>query len=203
MLDIGEIIIIGIAALLAITFHEAAHGYAALRLGDDTAKRRGRETLNPLKHIDPIGTVALPALLIAAHSPFVFGYAKPVPVKWSALRNPKRGMSLVAAAGPLTNIALGIIFSVAGQAYSSLLQDAQGAATIFRVIAATNFVLGFFNLLPIPPLDGSKVLAGFLSDTFAKPYLRLGRYGVITLIAAIVGFAALAGLATSAIRSIF
>jgi len=187
---------------MAITFHEAAHGYAAYRLGDDTAFRRGRMTLNPLKHIDLIGTIALPALLIAVHAPFIFGYAKPVPVKWSALRNPKRGMSLVAAAGPLTNIALGIVFAVLGYIVASDANDGSWVVRAFNIGAATNFVLGLFNLLPIPPLDGSKILAGFLPDAFAEPYLKLGQFGVLSLLVALIGFAAIVALVTLILRSI-
>ena len=174
--DIYGVAVFAAVAIIAVTFHEAAHAVVALWLGDDTARRLGRVTFNPLKHIDPVGTVLLPALLYLIHAPFLFGYAKPVPVDWSKLRRPKRDMMLVAAAGPLANVLLAVLFASTG-----ILLLRSGTTIPFWLDEALgtgiglNLWLAVFNLIPIPPLDGSKVVAGFLPDAIAARFLGLGR----------------------------
>ncbi len=146
--------------MAAVVIHEVSHGWVALWLGDDTALRAGRLTLNPLKHIDPLGTIALPLLLVFLRSPFVFGWAKPVPVQFLNLRNPKRDMIWVGAAGPLSNFLLAGISAWALRQMSPILPELIEA--LLRFFILVNLVLGTFNLFPIPPLDGSRVLTGLL-----------------------------------------
>jgi Zn-dependent protease len=170
-------------AIIAITFHEAAHGFAARLLGDDTAWRLGRVTFNPLRHIDPVGTIFLPAVLLLLRSPFLFGYAKPVPIDFRALRNPRRDIVLVAAAGPGINIAIAVVaallFHLVGY-----LPDAAGqwAAENLKNALIINVVLAVFNLLPLPPLDGGRIAVGLLPDGLALPLARLEPYGMMILI---------------------
>jgi Zn-dependent protease len=169
--------------IVAITFHEAAHGFAARLFGDDTAWRLGRVTFNPLKHIDPIGTLLLPALLLFLRSPFVFGYAKPVPVNFRALRNPRRDMVLVAAAGPGINIVLAVIAALLFQVVGYLPDiAAQWVAANLKNALIINVVLAVFNLLPLPPLDGGRIAVGLLPDGIALPLARLEPYGIMILI---------------------
>ena len=183
-----------VAVIVAITLHEAAHGYVARHFGDDTAARAGRVTLNPLRHIDPFGTIILPAFLILSKAGFLFGYAKPVPVNFSALRHPKRDMIWVAAAGPGMNILLAVLSVV-------LLAMLQGAhfgtpiwvATALRFSIEINLVLAVLNLWPIPPLDGSKIAIGLLPPPLALPLWRLSRYGMLFLLV-IFFLAPLAGI---------
>ena len=173
--------------LIAVTFHEAAHGFVAHRLGDDTAWRLGRVSFNPFKHIDPFGTIVLPALLLLARSPFLFGYAKPVPVNFRALRHPRRDMILVAAAGPAMNLLLATI-----AAASFHLLD-YTPDVVVRFLAENlknalilNVVLAVFNLLPIPPLDGGRIIVALLPKVIAQPLSRIEPYGLILLIALLI-----------------
>jgi Zn-dependent protease len=181
--------------LAAIILHEIAHGVVANRLGDPTAAQMGRLTLNPLPHIDPIGTIALPLFLIIVQSPFMFGWARPVPVNYMNLRRPKRDMMLVAAAGPLTNIALALLSAALLHFLLSLQLPSTGfsadlAETTLTPIALMarnavifNIVLAVFNMLPILPLDGGRVLAGLLPTAPALALHRLEPYGMMILMA--------------------
>ena len=188
--DISEMIYTAstwvLPVLLAITFHEAAHGWAAWRLGDDTAYQRGRVTFNPLKHIDLFGTILLPAFLLLVRAPFLFGWAKPVPVAFGRLRQPRRDMVLVAAAGPGTNMILATVSAILFHALW-LLPPAAAAWTgqmLYNSIVL-NLVLAVFNMLPLPPLDGGRVAVGLLPLELARPLARLERYGFVILIGVI------------------
>ena len=173
--------------LIAITFHEAAHGFVAHRLGDDTAYELGRVSFNPLRHIDPFGTIVMPAILLLSHSPFLFGYAKPVPVNFRALRNPRIGMVLVALAGPATNIVLALAAAAAFHALVFAPADAaQWLADNLKNALVINVVLAVFNMLPIPPLDGGRVAVGLLPNVLAYPLSRLEPYGMLILIGILI-----------------
>jgi Zn-dependent protease len=178
-----EISIWAIPAVIAITFHEASHGYVAHLLGDDTAWRLGRVSFNPLVHIDPFGTVVIPAILLLMHSPFLFGYAKPVPVNFRALRRLRLDTILVAAAGPGMNLLLATLaalaFHIAG--YIPAPGERWLAANLKNALLL-NVVLAIFNLLPIPPLDGGRILVGMLPGVLARLLSRAEPYGMLILI---------------------
>jgi Zn-dependent protease len=173
--------------VIAITFHEAAHGFVAHHLGDNTAWDLGRVSFNPLRHIDPFGTVILPAMLLLSHSPFLFGYAKPVPVNFRALRNPRIGMVWVALAGPATNIALALVAALAFHVVGYLPADAaQWLADNLKNAIVINVILAIFNMLPIPPLDGGRVAVGLLPRVLAAPLARLEPFGMLILIGILI-----------------
>lgn len=183
---IQVIAIIAVPIIIAITFHEAAHGFVAWRLGDDTAYRLGRVTFNPLKHIDPIGTIVLPAILYLSTG-FMFGYAKPVPVNFRRLNRPRRDMVLVAAAGPGINfllaIASGILLHFVPHEGAVV---AQTLGSILVVSVTVNVILAVFNMLPLPPLDGGRVAVGLLPYPLSAYLARLERYGMLILILALI-----------------
>jgi Zn-dependent protease len=191
---IQQVSVWALPVLAAIILHEIAHGIVAYRLGDPTAARAGRLTLNPLPHIDPVGTVLLPLLLLVAHVPFLFGYARPVPVNFGNLRQPKRDMIYVAAAGPVTNIILAVASAVLFRQLLQLRLPAEGAMSGILVATLTpiavmarnsviiNVVLAVFNLLPILPLDGGRVLVGLLPRAQAIAFSRLEPFGFLIVI---------------------
>lgn len=186
MPDIGSIItaiaIWALPVLFAVTFHEAAHGYVAARLGDDTARRRGRLTLNPLAHIDPFGTIVLPLFLLVFTS-FAFGYAKPVPVNASRLHHPKRDMIWVALAGPGANLAIAILAALLLPVMTKFGGGvADWAVQTLSVMVFFNCLIAVFNMLPIPPLDGGKVMTGLLPLPLAIRYARLEQWGMLIVI---------------------
>jgi len=185
-----QLITIGILPVLfAITVHEAAHGWVAFKLGDDTAKRLGRITLNPIKHIDPIGTILLPLLLFFISSgQFVFGWAKPVPINFNQLRDFRRDMALVALAGPGANLIMAILWIIIAKFGVVLVEDFQITAAIFLIYMGYagvlfNALLMILNLFPILPLDGGRVLHSLLPPDLAESYARLEPFGIIILIA--------------------
>ena len=172
-----------VPVLISVTMHEAAHAYTANLLGDNTAKKLGRVTLNPFKHIDRFGTVILPLLLVLMKSPFIFGWAKPVPVMFHRLNNPLRDMVIVAIAGPLTNIALAIISA----SILSLMQNLSLLDNLWLVRTLINFIfiniiLAVFNMIPVPPLDGGRVAVGLLPKYFSYQLAKLERYGLFIII---------------------
>ena len=172
-----------IPVIVAITFHEAAHGFVALLCGDQTAWRLGRVSFNPLKHIDPFGTLLLPGLLLLLRSSFLFGYAKPVPVNFRALRHPRRDMILVAAAGPGMNLALAMLAALALHMIVDLPDPSrQWAQLSLRNAIFINVLLAVFNMLPIPPLDGGRVAVGLLPKFLGLPLAALEPFGLLILI---------------------
>lgn len=180
---IQKIIIYAIPIIFAITVHEAAHGYAARYFGDMTAHNAGRITLNPIKHIDPFGTILLPALTVMLGG-ILFGWAKPVPVNFAALRNPKKDMLWVAAAGPASNFVMaifwGLMFKLAISAPESV---AVPLALMAKAGVSINIVLMVLNLLPLPPLDGGRIAVSLLPHHLAQPFAQIERFGFFILIA--------------------
>jgi Zn-dependent protease len=174
-----------IPVLFAITLHEVAHGWVARGFGDRTAEMLGRLTINPLKHIDPIGTVLVPAILILMPTPYVFGWAKPVPVSMRNLRDPRRHMMIVAAAGPVSNMLMALFWALVAKL--AIVGGLGGAPGVF-VLAMTewgiliNILLAVFNLLPIPPLDGGRVLSGLLPGRYAAKFDTIEPYGMIVVL---------------------
>ncbi|MDX8403014.1 MAG: site-2 protease family protein [Mariprofundaceae bacterium] len=176
--------------VLAIVLHEVAHGWVADKLGDNTARFMGRLTLNPLKHIDPFGTIAIPLMLIVVGSPFLFGYAKPVPVDFRKLRNPRKDMIWVAAAGPATNLLLALastlLLALAVQMPQSMLWVAEPLALMCQASIIINLVLIIFNLIPLPPLDGGRVAVGLLPGPMAYQLARIEPYGFLIIAALLI-----------------
>ena len=175
-----------IPLIIAIVFHEVSHGLVARRLGDPTAAERGRLTFNPIRHVDPFGTVILPLILALSHAP-IFGWAKPVPVNYRRLRHPRRDMVLVALAGPGMNLLLAIVGALVLAATLSFSSNPDSLGTAFLAGNALNFVLinlflAVFNLLPIPPFDGGHVVQGLLPPPLAQSFARIGRYSLLVLV---------------------
>jgi len=175
-MDLYSLLLAVPAILIALTFHEFAHGYVAYRFGDPTAKHNGRLTLNPMAHLDPMGTI----MIFLIH----FGWAKPVPVDPRYLGNPKRDMMWIAAAGPLMNMALALISGIIIRIFIGLNPSGETALTLFRMLQYSlyiNLALAFFNLLPIPPLDGSKILSGILPNRYAHTLYTIESKGPMVL----------------------
>ena len=189
-----NIIVAVIAGILTIILHELAHGYAALALGDDTAKRAGRLSFNPLVHVDRVGTILLPLglavaqLLTVGRIAFMFGWAKPVPVAAWKFRDPRRAMMVVAAAGPAMNFVLAFAASVLLLAIfpDAEIDDERVAIAFLIAFVEFNLVLGLFNLLPLPPLDGGRIMVGLLPLPLARAWASLERYGIVIVILLVV-----------------
>ncbi len=173
--------------LLAVVIHEVSHGYVAYKLGDNTAKFMGRLTLNPIAHVDIFGTIILPAILLIAHSPVLFGWAKPVPVNFFNLRNPKRDSAYVALAGPASNIIMTLGFALIYHIFVLLpipyIQQPMLLTCVYGV--ELNLIFAFFNLIPILPLDGGRILAAFLPSKMAYNFSKIEPYGMYIVIALI------------------
>jgi len=183
---VQRIAVWALPVLFAITVHEVAHGWIARKLGDNTAFMLGRLTLNPLKHIDPVGTLLIPGILLLLPGGFIFGYAKPVPINWKNLRNPKRDMALVAVAGPAANLLMAIAWALLLRLGVSL--GGTGAALVYMGVAGItiNAILMVLNLLPLPPLDGGRVMTGLLPGPLAYKFSRIEPYGFFILIGLLV-----------------
>jgi len=187
---IRNISIWALPVALAVILHEVAHGWMAERCGDDTARWLGRLTLNPLKHIDPIGTILIPIGLLLLHSPFIFGYAKPVPIDPRKMRHPRRDMVWVALAGPLANLVLALastlLLALAIAMPESAIWAARPLALMAQASIVINLVLLIFNLIPLPPLDGGRVAVGLLPRKSAYHLARIEPYGFLIIVALLV-----------------
>ena len=190
--DLHQMLLMIVPLLFAVTVHEVAHGYAALKMGDDTARLAGRLSLNPVKHLDPVGSVILPVLLKVTGSPILFGYARPVPVVPGNFRNLRIGTAVVSSAGVAANVALlivsGLLFrgfaATAPALYDTWLWPAlRDSLVLLGFSAVINAVLAVFNLIPVPPLDGSRLLAMALPPALRAPYERLERFGLLVIVA--------------------
>jgi Zn-dependent protease len=181
---IQRIVVWILPVIFAITVHEVAHGWMAKKFGDNTADQQGRLTLNPLKHIDPLGTIIVPGLLLITFTGFIFGWAKPVPVDARNFKNPKKAMMMVALAGPLANLLMAIGWAVIARIGITIEMESISMPLIYSGVAGItiNLVLALINLLPIPPLDGSRVLSGLLPDYWAWQYNKLERWGFLILL---------------------
>jgi Zn-dependent protease len=188
---ITEFLAAAIPVVIAITLHEAAHGYAAWAMGDDTAKRMGRLSLNPLRHVDRVGTVLLPGFLLLSqlatigHVGFMFGWAKPVPVSPWRFRDPRRGMMFVAAAGPAMNFFLAWLGGLALHLIPLVASTVRGAEIQLQFVSVfiiANLALGLFNLIPIPPLDGGRIAVGLLPLPLARVWARTERAGILVVL---------------------
>lgn len=166
--------------LLALVVHEYAHGWVANKLGDPTARYSGRLTFNPMVHIDPVGTLLLPIFLLLMHSPVVFGWAKPVPINFSFLKNPKKDMFWVGIAGPMANFLAAVL--LAGLLKMPFLADILIIKFLLVQVAAINIILAVFNMIPVPPLDGSRILFSVLPNQLARKYIRLEPLGMFILL---------------------
>lgn len=180
-----EKIIIFAAFVFSIVLHEVAHGYAAYRLGDPTAMMSNRITLNPLAHVDLVGSILVPLFLLLSPAPFVFGWAKPVPFNPYYFRDPKKGIMIVGAAGPAANFALAVVCGLLFRLVAPL--GGEATSLLLASCCLTNLGLGLFNLIPVPPLDGSRVMYGLLRGEWLEKYMRIERYGIIVVLILVWG----------------
>jgi Zn-dependent protease len=184
---IQTVLVYALPVLFAITIHEAAHGYVARYLGDNTAYMMGRVTLNPFKHIDPVGTIAMPLLLYFATSgAFLFGYAKPVPVNFGHLRHPKRDMVWVALAGPGSNMIQAILWAIGFVVLAGMGMTEPFFLQMCKAGVLVNLVMAAFNLFPLPPLDGGRVLTGLLPRKLAYSFSRIEPFGFFIVMALVI-----------------
>ena len=184
-----QIFVWSVPALFAITLHEVGHGWVAMMLGDSTAKDMGRLSINPLKHIDPVGTVVVPLIMFFV-SGFIFGWAKPVPVNWNQLDNKKRDIALVALAGPFANLIMIVFWAIIAKFFIISAEQGNTIANIFSLMALAGIVINsllmILNLFPLPPLDGSRVVYSLLPESIASQYTKIEPYGLIILVLLLV-----------------